>query len=799
VTEEASGEVADLQQKLAILQSKRQEDKARLKELEKYRIQVQQLMDYKVKWSESQTELQQQLKAAKKEVREAQLAKEKAEDEYRELADAVEMATLDKEMAEERCESLQTEAEALKEKIEELTIDLEIIKQEISDSGLEGVASSAEVKQLEQQNSRLKEALMRLRDLTAQDKLEHQRVVKDLEKAHSDLKAALETRDKMQAEFKESDALVDELKEQVDAALGAEEMVETLTNRNLDLEEKLEELTDTVTDLEALRDLSEEQEELRAEVEHDLREEVDMTLNRVRQMEMKLDASQETIVDQQQTIEKFRELVRGIQGEIGELRAKGEQRATEDAAPQAQAMMSLQTQLKSSAMKQTSRTVEFELRKLEAQQALQQVDLLKTFMPNSFLVSGGDYDAIQVLMLLPRIIFKADLVTDQLKQQFKMDEALGSLSKLQPGPQLDQLVFAAFLIYKLSLLQLLVAKAQKVLDTCEVQLYRQMGGLRDDLTVHERALDVLIELMKKEQLDEGVPLHGIEKGISHFEHLLQSRLVEVNPDPSPRQLGDVVRVMISGADFLTLDMLRLRLLAPEKGQFVAQIKELESFNNELRVMCRKIRRKIPAPGGAHTLSYGSVAEGGLTGAREKQLQMANTVRALYSKCSQRASSLTDGEYLKGGELEEYMRQVVTTGPLQEARPETLPPKDILRSVMSTNTKTVEAFLTALQNGEYDASAPKTRVKPPVHARADMVKAELSDTEGLGFKLEERQRDIMQLKTALKMKAEELSESGVKVMRLGKKVAGAEEDCARKVTLEREETDKFREALNLQEM
>ena len=42
----------------------------------------------------------------------------------------------------------------------------------------------------------------RLRDLTAQDKLEHQRVVKDLEKAHSDLKAALETRDKMQAELK---------------------------------------------------------------------------------------------------------------------------------------------------------------------------------------------------------------------------------------------------------------------------------------------------------------------------------------------------------------------------------------------------------------------------------------------------------------------------------------------------------------------------------------------------------------------------------------------------------------------
>ena len=42
-TEGASDEVIDLQQKLAILQAKRHEDKARLKELEKYRIQVQQV------------------------------------------------------------------------------------------------------------------------------------------------------------------------------------------------------------------------------------------------------------------------------------------------------------------------------------------------------------------------------------------------------------------------------------------------------------------------------------------------------------------------------------------------------------------------------------------------------------------------------------------------------------------------------------------------------------------------------------------------------------------------------------
>ncbi len=58
-------------------------------------------------------------------------------------------------------ESLQTEAEALKERVEELTIELEVIKEEISEGGVEGAAANAQFKQLEQQNSRLKEALLR--------------------------------------------------------------------------------------------------------------------------------------------------------------------------------------------------------------------------------------------------------------------------------------------------------------------------------------------------------------------------------------------------------------------------------------------------------------------------------------------------------------------------------------------------------------------------------------------------------------------------------------------------------------
>ena len=69
------------------------------------------------------------------------------------------------------------------------------------------------------------------------------------------------------------------------------------------------------------------------------------------QSERKLEATQETIIDQQQTIEKFRELVRHLQDDITELREKGEKSSGGgsggDSVAQSQTMMNLNVQLKS--------------------------------------------------------------------------------------------------------------------------------------------------------------------------------------------------------------------------------------------------------------------------------------------------------------------------------------------------------------------------------------------------------------------------------------------------------------------
>lgn len=62
----------------------------------------------------------------------------------------------------------------------------------------------------------------------------------------------------------------------VDAALGAEEMVQQLADSKLTLEERVKDLEEAVADLEALQDMNEQLQEGSRELEIELREEVDL-------------------------------------------------------------------------------------------------------------------------------------------------------------------------------------------------------------------------------------------------------------------------------------------------------------------------------------------------------------------------------------------------------------------------------------------------------------------------------------------------------------------------------------------
>lgn len=771
--ESLRAQVKDLEEKLETLKIKRNEDKAKLKELEKYKIQLEQLQEWKSKIQEQQADLQRQLKDAKKEAKEAIEAKERYMEEMADTADAIEMATLDKEMAEERGESLQQEVDSLKEKVEELTMDLEILKHEIEEKGSDGAASSYQVKQLEEQNARLKEALVRMRDLSASEKQEHVRVQKHLEKKNVELETLRQQREKLLEEVKQAEKTIDELKEQVDAALGAEEMVEMLTERNLDLEEKVRGLRETVNDLEAINEMNDELQENARETELELREQLDMASARVREAEKRVEAAQETVADYQHTIKKYRDLTSHLQDVNRELMSQQEASVEKEQQPPPELF---DFKIKFAETKAHAKAIEMELRKMEVLQANRHVSLLTSFMPDSFLRHGGDHDCVLVLLLIPRLICKAELISQQAQEKFDLNESCAERTGLR-GAVGEQLSFAAGLVYSLSLLQATLHKYEQAMSKCNVEVYKKVGMLYPEMSVHERSLDCLIELLHKDQLDETVNVEPLTKAIKYYQHLYSIHLAEQTEDCT-MQLSDHIKFTQSALDCMAVEVGRLRsFLQPgqQASDLAILLKDLETSCSDIRQFCKKIRRRMPgtdAPGIPAALSFGQQVSDTLLDCRKHLTWVVAVLQEVAAAGAQMIAPLGENEGLLSLKLEDLAFKAAE----QIYGSQGINPHESLRQSCTILIATMNKMATAMQEGEYDADKPQIKSPPPMEQRAAALRAEITDAEGLGLKLEDRETVIKELKKSLKIKGEELSEANVRLSLLEKKLDSASRDA-----------------------
>ncbi|XP_068443495.1 dynactin subunit 1-like isoform X2 [Clinocottus analis] len=773
--ESMRAQVKDLEEKVETLKIKRSEDKVKLKDLEKAKIQLEQLQEWKTKMQDQQSELQKQLKEAKKDAREAQESKDHYMEEMSDTADAIEMATLDKEMAEERAESLQVEVDTLKEKVEELSMDLEIIRHEISEKGSDGAASSYHVKQLEEQNGRLKEALVRMRDLSTSEKQEHVKLQKQMEKKSTELETLRTQKEKLQEEVKQAEATIDELKEQVDAALGSEEMVETLTERNLDLEEKVRELRETVTDLEAINDMNDELQENARETEMELREQVDLSAAKVKEAERRVEAAQETVADYQQTINKYRELTAGLQEANRELISQ--QSATAEVQQPPAELFDFK--IKFAETKAYAKAIEMELRKMEVVQSNRQVSLLTAFMPDSFLRHGGDHDCILVLLLIPRLICKAELVSKQAQEKFDLNGSLAQGTGLR-GPPGEQRSFASGLVYSLSLLQATLHKYEQALNTCSVEVFKRMGTLYSEMNFHERSLDYFIDLLHKDQLDETVQVEPLTKAIKYYQQLYSVHLADHTEDCTV-QLADHIKFTQNVLDCMGVEVSRLRAFmaaGQESSGLAVLLKDLDTSCSDIKQFCKKIRRRMPGTdlaGVPAALSFGPQVSESLTECRRQQTRVVAVLQEVAAAGAQMIAPLAEQEGLNALKLEDIACKAVE----QVYGSQGLNGPECLRQSCSSIIATMNKMATAMQEGEYDADKPQAPTHP-VEMRASTVRAEMTDAEGLGVKLEDRETVIKEVKKSLKIKGEELSEANVRLSLLEKKLDTSTKDADERV-------------------
>ncbi|KAG9842424.1 hypothetical protein KCU98_g5537, partial [Aureobasidium melanogenum] len=518
-TKTTAREVEDLQTKMKIMERKRQEDRDALKKMQnveqerdKYANIVQKLQSKMQAQSHELNDLRSQLKDS--ESRLIDIEAIQAEHDA-----VVEMATLDREMAEETAESLKSELEVLRTSNEEMRLELDILKEENEELGREmnpEERTSQGWLQLERSNERLREALLRLRDITQEQEADLKAQITSLEDEVKDfglLKSNYEeTREKLLA----TEADLDDVRQQLDAAMGAEDMIEELTERNMAMQEKIDDLELVIEDLENLKELNDELEINHVEAEKQMQEEIDFKDNIIGEQSRRSAQQQQAIEDCEYTISRFRELVTNLQADLEDMRASRQITETEaeELSSRSRAMMDLNMKLQMSAAKTQIKTIDLELRRLEAEEAAEHLAIVQLFLPDAF---NAERDSILALLRFKRVGFKSRLLNSLVKERLN-----GQGTKIA-----DEDIFAAYSV--LDRLTWIAEMSERFINgirSCSVEEFARYESALYELEPVERALNTYIDAIKRDDMKEGRVDEELQRSMAVMSHLASLHIKE---------------------------------------------------------------------------------------------------------------------------------------------------------------------------------------------------------------------------------------------------------------------------------
>ncbi|KAJ1854488.1 hypothetical protein GGH12_004218 [Coemansia sp. RSA 1822] len=516
----------ELRLKFKFLEQKRSEDRQRLQEADKMRSEAEQALRVREKLAAKVSAQQAEVRTLRQQLKDATMARDDAEAKYTETLDAMEMLAVDKEMAEERAEALVQEASVLREQLDEPDVG----------AGNHMDEQTEEPAQLQRQNARLKEALVRLRDVAAESEATLGQRVKQLEREAAMAAEQAQVAQGLRTQLQAAEAQIEDLKERLDDALGAEELIESLSERNLDLGARVEELQGAVESLEALCEVNNEMEETRAEEEQGLRAELERMSAVASARARRVDALEEAVADGQHTAEQYRELVATLQADVQSLRAREQTQAGEvaSAALQAQQALSLNLQLRSTALRTRARAVDLELRRLDTDQATERLAMTEPFLPDHFFRTEAG--ALAAVLSVRRLAAKADVLCAQLEQ----DEAAASIS--------DAFVAAADVRAQLSQFSGGAALLAGFLSTCSAADFAHAPALQTDAQGMERRLNGLIDLVRSEEFRAPDALPEVRRLTAQLREMADTHVPQALEATAPQRLANAASRLAFAAD-----------------------------------------------------------------------------------------------------------------------------------------------------------------------------------------------------------------------------------------------------------
>lgn len=465
---------------------------------------------------------QEELNELRKQLKEAESRFESVEVMQADHETTLELATLDREMAEETAEVLKEEVDALRQKAEELQLELDILREEnteISKGMSPEERASTGWLQMERTNERLREALIRLRDITQAQEEELKDQIASLEEDVKEFGTVKDEHTTVKEKLQQSEAAVEDLRQQLDTAMGAEDMIEDLTERNMSLSEQMEELKAVIEDLESLKEINDELEVNHVQNEKELQEELDFRDSVIAEQARRSGQQDETLEDMEYTLSRFRELVTNLQTDLDDMRAsqavtEGESEKLND---RSRAMMDLNMKLQLSAAKAQVKTIDLELRRLEAQEAEQQLEIVKLFLPDTF---KEEQDSVLALLRFRRLAFKANLLNGFIRDRVN--------GQTHPGHE-DDVYAGCDAVDKLVWVSSMCDRFVNDMNHCTMEQFAKYQNALLELEPVERALNGWIDGLRRDDLKEKNCAEELQRTVALMSHLAEVHLSDDVP------------------------------------------------------------------------------------------------------------------------------------------------------------------------------------------------------------------------------------------------------------------------------
>ncbi|KAJ2014217.1 hypothetical protein H4S03_007020 [Coemansia sp. S3946] len=507
----------ELRLKYKFLEQKRSEDRQRIQEAERIRSEAEQALRVRDKLAAKVGAQQEEVKTLKQRLREVTAEHEELEAKHAEATECLDMLAVDKEMAEERLDSVMQVSNTLREELDEAKTQLEVYKLEGDHSALlssdPNSASALDYLNLQRQNERIKDALRILRDTTAASEIELNSKIKQLEQEAMVVQELLNGHDDLKEKLLVAETHIEDLKERLDDALGAEEIIETLTVRNLDLNHKVEELQSTVENLEALCEVNNEMEDARADDEKVLRAEIERLTVVIGDRTRRIDKLEEAVADYQFNIGQYRDLVASQQADLQSLRESEHTQASRAASEssKAQEMLSRNLRLESSMTKTKAKAIDLEVRRLDADQAAELLTMYEPFLPDHFFKSESE--ALRSLLSFKRLAAKSEILCKQLEQDEKADTSIS-----------DDFVATAEIRSLLTQFAGLSSLFVHFLSSCTDMEFMRLASLLHDTQGAERRLNGLIDILRKEEFRATEALPEIRRLAAQLNGLVDAHI-----------------------------------------------------------------------------------------------------------------------------------------------------------------------------------------------------------------------------------------------------------------------------------